>query len=620
MNKFQDKVVAFDVECFCNYFLVVFYSENKEIQWFEAHEDEPFTEEDVSEIKDILHAVRILTGYNSQHYDVPMLLRALTMPSVNDLYEFSDRIISNRFVDPTTREAVKAFEQVLSHVDTMACVPGFVNLKLSSARLHCDTIENLPYQPDKVLTAEEKDHVRTYCIQDCENTMSVYDFIKPALDIRRTLKEVYDIDCINMHNAQICEKIICKEAAIAPQHGENLNFKKKFNYRAPKNLKFNNRYLREHHEKYETAPFEVKSETVKQKIITHSNYFRQKSIPMFGVDWNIGIGGVHTDDKKGRIDARERDYRIINMDVGSYYPAIIMNENLGPEVEDKRIKFLHVYKAIFERRMKAKADGDKATANALKIPLNAVTGKLNNKYSVVYSPESYIRMTLTGQLLIVKLAEMIFEGGGRIYSANTDGLVIVISPNKMSMVKSVADRWQKMFGCTLDLEEYKAVYSRDVNNYFALPADENEKVKRKGTFSLIGGDGLWPNNPQARVCADAVIHAAGVGRNPEKNIETYIRECVNLDYFFFVGTSTKGVKYGTWEIGKVFRFIWTIDGEPLYRNTEQVYLIPNSASCKPVMRKGEDTFSDLKDKIDYTRYIKRALEMWDDCGGNMECL
>ena len=80
---------------------------------------------------------------------------------------------------------------------------------------------------------------------------------------------------------------------------------------------------------------------------------------------------------------------------------------------------------------------------------------------------------------------------------------------------------------------FRAVFSRDVNNYFALPMVEGDKVKRKGIFSLVGGDGHWPNNPRARVCTEAVIRAANVGMNPRDVIRQHIYKEENIDNFSF---------------------------------------------------------------------------------------
>ena len=172
----------------------------------------------------------------------------------------------------------------------------------------------------------------------------------------------------------ICEKIVCKETGINPQKGENLEYTPEFKYKAPRSLQFDNKYLRRHREGYESAMFRVR-DTLKRQVATDSYYFKQNSIPMFGVDWNIGIGGIHTDDKRGSIDARKDNISILNLDVGSYYPTLILNQKLGPENEVKRALFLKAFQSIYDRRMKAKVDGDKAVANALKIPLNAVSGK-----------------------------------------------------------------------------------------------------------------------------------------------------------------------------------------------------------------------------------------------------
>ena len=69
--------------------------------------------------------------------------------------------------------------------------------------------------------------------------------------------------------------------------------------------------------------------------------------------------------------------------------------------------FHAVYKRLIDRRMLAKRSGDKATSDALKLVLNACFGAFNCPYSLLYSPQAFLTITVSGQLCLLALADRI---------------------------------------------------------------------------------------------------------------------------------------------------------------------------------------------------------------------
>jgi DNA polymerase elongation subunit (family B) len=57
--------------------------------------------------------------------------------------------------------------------------------------------------------------------------------------------------------------------------------------------------------------------------------------------------------------------------------------------------------------MQAKRSGDKATSDALKLVLNACFGAFNYPYSLLYSPQAFLTITVSGQLCLLALADRI---------------------------------------------------------------------------------------------------------------------------------------------------------------------------------------------------------------------
>lgn len=111
----------------------------------------------------------------------------------------------------------------------------------------------------------------------------------------------------------------------------------------------------------------------------------------------FGLGGIHTKDESC-------NYKSVSFDVASLYPHIIMHPDCSPSHLDEQ-QFHAIYGRLIKRRLQAKRDGDKATSNALKLVLNSCFGAYNFPYSLLYSPDAFLSITVSGQLCLLALAE-----------------------------------------------------------------------------------------------------------------------------------------------------------------------------------------------------------------------
>lgn len=135
-----------------------------------------------------------------------------------------------------------------------------------------------------------------------------------------------------------------------------------------------------------------------------------------------------------------------------------------------------------------------------KIQINGTFGKTGSPYSILFAPEMLIQTTLTGQLSLLMLIEWHESYGIRIVSANTDGIVMKCPRDKLHISEGLVAEWEARTGLKMEETRYRAVYSRDVNNYFAVKHDG--EVKRKGEYSKAGLN--EKKNPDVEICSDAV--------------------------------------------------------------------------------------------------------------------
>lgn len=111
----------------------------------------------------------------------------------------------------------------------------------------------------------------------------------------------------------------------------------------------------------------------------------------------FGLGGIHTKDESCNCAS-------VSFDVASLYPHIIMHPDCSPSHLDEQ-QFHAIYGRLIKRRLEAKNAKDKATSNALKLVLNSCFGAYNFPYSLLYSPDAFLSITVSGQLCLLALAD-----------------------------------------------------------------------------------------------------------------------------------------------------------------------------------------------------------------------
>jgi hypothetical protein len=320
--------------------------------------------------------------------------------------------------------------------------------------------------------------------------------------------------------------------------------------------------------------------------------------------YRIGIGGLHTSEKQIAHKA-DADTLLIDKDVASYYPSIILNQHLAPKHLGK--SFLKVYREIVNRRLAAKAAGNKLVAESLKITINGTFGKLGNPYSILYSG-LHIQVTLSGQLCLLMLIEFIERSGIPVVSANTDGVVVKCPKNRYNYLEAAVVHWENITGFKTEETRYKAIYSRDVNNYIAVKEDNTIKVK--GAYAERGssGNSVLSKNPEHLICNDAVAALLTKGTPVEKTI----RASKDIRRFVTIRNVKGGAEKSGVYLGRAVRWYYStkIQGTINYRTNGNK--VPNTDNAMPLM----ELPVEFPEDVDYEFYIRKANEILDEIGYN----
>lgn len=260
-------------------------------------------------------------------------------------------------------------------------------------------------------------------------------------------------------------------------------------------------------------------------------------------------------------------------------------------------------------RLKAEQRQCQDIAETLKITSNGSFGKFGSPYSVLYSPDLMIQTTVTGQLGILMLIEELELRGFEVVSANTDGFVTKVPRERRWEFEAVIGDWEWDSGFGTEETEYRALHSRDVNNYVAIPAD-GSKAKLKGAYTLGGpgqpGAAGMKKNPTNEICIEAVVAYLKDG------VPLYetIHKCRDIRKFVTIRKVKGGAVKDGEPVGKVIRYYYAagVQGTINYANNGNT--VPKTEGAKPLMELPDEFPSD----VDYSWYLREATAMLQDAG------
>lgn len=583
-------IVFFDMEVYPNYTLCLFKNAaSKELRGFEY----PF---DLDTMRELVNASCLVT-FNGLNYDIPILMYALTGASALEIKKASDRIIVHN-LKPWHFERefnVKLNDPELDHIDLREVAPLAGGLKLYGGRMHSRSLQDLPIPPGKMVTEEEKVILRSYCANDLQTTEDLFNTLKVQLELRESMSKTYGIDLRSKSDAQIAEAVIRSEVERRtghrldrPGHGPG----DRFHYQIPSWMSF---WTLDILSVIKDAWF-----TVSQKgSVLMPKELTDRKIQIGNGIYRMGIGGLHSSEESRAVVADD-DHVIFDYDVASYYPAILLNQGLYPK--HIGVEFLNVYRDLVNTRLTAKKAGRKTEAESLKICVNGTFGKLASKYSILYSPDIFIQITVTGQLALLMLIEALASlEGTEVISANTDGVTVRVRKLFVSDVQKTVNEWEQLTGFTTEQAEYSGLYSRDVNNYVAVKTDGDVKVK--GAY----GKGLpLQKNPTASICAKAVIDYLTL----DASVHATIYASRDVRDFVSIRTVKGGALWRGKEIGKIVRWYYSNEETEALLYKVNGYLVPKTLGARPLVMLPDS----IPDDLDREWYVKEANEMLRELG------
>lgn len=465
--------IVYDLEVFPNFFSICYVdvdtTEYKTLYIFEEHND-------FSEIIGLFNDKDWFIGYNSTYFDDRLIEHMIqdrkeyeNKPA--NLITFNIFMTAQSYINDETNEY--KYNVSFNRFDLMKIGNIQKSLKLVAVDLRHPLIQDLPYHYEHKVKEDEVEEILKYNKNDVEITKALYHDLIKEIRLRKDLSLKYGLNLMNESDSGIANRILEKDYKEATGLWYS-DFKSEQTEHNSINL---GECIADNVE-FETDHLLSLKEQI-ENTVTNQESKIEFNIIVNKTRYDILKGGIHSH-MPPKIYASTDDVKIIDADVSSYYPRIMLNNDIKPaHLQDIFLEMLDGYTST---RLIAKKEGDKVAADGLKIVINSIYGKLGSKYHWLKDVFAMYQVTLTGQLSLLMLIEQLEMNDIEVFYANTDGITAFVPIHKENLYKDICSKWQENNNFELEYEEYEKLIIRDVNNYIWIPKEGDPKYK--GFFDI----------------------------------------------------------------------------------------------------------------------------------------
>lgn len=422
------------------------------------------TAKECAEIEAAFNSCDYIVSYNGNKFDIPVLCAMFGDVDKNGfttsryIYTDANQIINfdgNRNYRPLVYKDIPKWHE--KHFDILNCC--LLEKSLKQWEMYSGLrIEELPYEPDTLLSGAEKQRIIEYCTYDTVATATVFfERCYGRFEVYRELVEMYPKHIprrLDRPIASMAEGIVYgTRDQIPPKTLDPLDYIEFERFGCPEEVKNIIRKIAR-----EPKP----ASTAEARLRQLENTFK-------GVSY--GKGGSHF--------IRKGMWRNIHaFDVASMYPTIIIMWKLLKTLEANE-----KFKSIREERFRIKHDPAQQTRQkALKDTLNSVSGKFRAQGSTAYDVAVGEAMCYIAQMVISECAFACPELA-KLIEVNTDSVFVIGDANIDVLRNKITPKLLKDYGIVLEEEVFDMCYFRDVNNYIIYDKDGNFLDGRGAAYS-----------------------------------------------------------------------------------------------------------------------------------------
>lgn len=508
-----------------------------------------------------------------------------------------------------------------------------VSLKRIAVYLGMEDIQDLPFPVGSSITPNNLDIVLKYNRLDVNVTKALMHHASKELSLREFMEEKFDTHFYNADSTYLGKIIFIDKfnKKVSPEFQISMGDLRK--WRTTRSI-IELKDVIADFVKFETPHYQKILEDLKETKVSMVDgkfrvmnddkrkftEFKYKAIVSDGLNLTIGLGGLHDTHTKWMVNAEDDEF-LAELDAAAYYPNLMALLEAVPEhFKEVAQAFIDTIKELIEERLffkyaKEKTAFTKMSDYILKIAINSLFGLLGSEYFAFFDPAAVLKVTVNGELGLLKAIEMLENKKIKVISANTDGVVVYTSRENESAVRQIAKDWEDIYKLELEVSEYKKIVQNHVNSYIWIK--ESGEIKQKGDF-LAAKDRRYDQSVNQTIVIDA-INKYFLSDIP---IETTINECDDIMKFTMtkrLGTEkTSGLQYELWTVDdeeypvakqqKTTRFYCSTQGHQLKRvGTKQSAFIIKD---QPVVIFNNYVKKDFVDYgVDKTYYIQAAQKI-----------
>lgn len=383
------------------------------------------------------------------------------------------------------------------------------SLKWLENSMDFPNIEEMPtdHRRDDLSEPEIAEIIR-YCINDVEATIRLYWITRGDTELeeyagRDKVQDRFDLmgefhlplEAMNWSDVKIGSEL--NKRGYAREAGIELNTVYDLKKKRKSNAGFTFGDCIPNYVQFKTAKFQAFLEGIRKIKVSLKKKDKQEfPIELNGTTYKIKKGGIHSCEGK-RIVVPGAHELLIDADVGSQYPNAIVKRGLYPSHLGP--KWLINYKKTIELRLAYKERSNqehrsmierrkyKGITEMLKKALNGGGFGMTNLYSNwQYDPLVQFSCTIGNQFEMLMLIEELETNGIHVISANTDGIVCLLSDEMEDRYHDICRWWEEKVGNSemgkLEFTYYRKIIQTSVNHYLAIKT--GGQLKRKGDFAI----------------------------------------------------------------------------------------------------------------------------------------
>ena len=429
---------------------------------FKEGEDYRVIHNDKDELKDyidtLIKSKSILVGFNNYYYDDIVLAGVLLG---KDPYEISKKLIKGERVN---------YKLNMITLDVIQELPLGVGLKSSQANLGMSIVETpIDFNLDRKLTKEELDLLIKYCKNDVKDTEMLFKMRKDYFQAKFEIVNEFKLPVLNVKKTRAVSssKVLkCKKIKI-PNDRLHIDYDPNINWDIiPTEIK----------DFFKQCEYDYRCGGDYKEIES-----RKLKLNVAGVPHVYAFGGIH-----GAIEKYNAGGSFLHIDVSSYYPSLIINNNFMSRASAEPQKFSELRETRY--MYKAKKDPRQLI---YKILINATFGAMKSEHNALFDPKQANNICINGQIILTQLI-LELAPYTQLIQSNTDGIVVKYDEADYQKVVDIVEDFGKRFNLTFDVDKIIKIAQRDVNNY-AIQFEDG-KIEAKGRFAKFKGGNFMQNS------------------------------------------------------------------------------------------------------------------------------